>query len=117
MLRLGHLELVVRDPQASKAFYVDVLGFEVEDEQHGGRIVWLRLGDRALLLRPGTPPPPPASYQAARLGLVLFTDDLDAALARLQARGLVVRGDDGPGCPTFTDPDGNWIQLASPGHA
>ena len=48
---------------------------------------------------------------------MLFTDDLDAALARLQARGLVVRGDDGPGCPTFTDPDGNWIQLANPGHA
>lgn len=117
MLRLGHVELFVRDPQAAKAFYVDVLGFEVEAEQHGGRVVWLRLSDRALLLRPGTPPSPGASYQATRAGLVLFTDDLDASLASLRARGLEVRGDDGPGCVTFTDPEGNWFQLVNPAHA
>lgn len=116
-MRAGHIELFVRDPQAAKRFYVDVLGFEAFEEQHGGKIVWLRLGDCEFLLRPGTPPTPECSYQKARMGIVLFTDDLPGTLAALRKRGLQPKGDDGPGCPTFTDPDGNWFQLVNPAHA
>jgi catechol 2,3-dioxygenase-like lactoylglutathione lyase family enzyme len=106
----------VRDIQAARRFYVDVLGFENVDEQHRGRIVWLKLGDREFLLRPGKPPAAETAYQQARAGIVLFTDDLPATLAALTARGLEIKGDDGPGCHTFTDLDGNWFQLVNPAH-
>lgn len=113
----GHLELMVKDPQAAKGFYTNVLGFEVTAEQHGGKIVWLKLGEREFLLRPGNPPPAGDTYQKARAGIVLFTDDLPATLEKLKERGLQLKGDDGPGCHTFTDPDGNWFQLVNPAHA
>ena len=32
----------------------------------------------------------------------------------VKLRGLAFEGDDGPGCPTFRDPDGNWFQLTDP---
>ena len=43
--------------------------------------------------------------------MVLYTDDLTATSARLAEHGIQIRGDDGPGCLTFTDPDGHWLQL------
>jgi catechol 2,3-dioxygenase-like lactoylglutathione lyase family enzyme len=112
-LRFGHVEVFVRDPSVARRFYEDVLGFEVDDVQAGGRIVWLRLGDRLILLRPGEPP---ASDRYSRGGpaLVLFTDDLPATLAALAARGATPCSDDGPKCPLFRDPDGNWIQIVDP---
>jgi hypothetical protein len=45
---------------------------------------------------------------------VFYTDDVDKTAAELRARGLVFRGEDGPGCLTFTDPDGHWFQLVNP---
>jgi catechol 2,3-dioxygenase-like lactoylglutathione lyase family enzyme len=111
-LSLGHIELFVSDPMASKAFYVDVLGCELVEVQ-GDRVVWLKLGAVELLLRPGGSSPAAASYQEAGSAIVLYVDDAKAALAELEARGLEVRGDDG-GCPTFTDPDGHWFQLVNP---
>lgn len=114
-MRMGHTELFVRDPQASKAFYVDLLGFELVSEQADGRIVWVRCGDQEILLRPGIPPEGPAMYRLARAAVVLYSDDLDADVARWTSRGLAFEGDDGPGCPTFRDPDGNWFQLTNPG--
>lgn len=116
-MQIGHTELFVRDPAASRDFYERVLGFEVVAVQHDGRIVWLRLGDAQILLRPGPAPAAAADYQHAGRAIVLYCDDLDATLRTLAGRGLVLRGDDGPGCPTFTDPDGHWYQLVDPRHA
>jgi catechol 2,3-dioxygenase-like lactoylglutathione lyase family enzyme len=115
-LRLAHTELFVRDPQAAKVFYRDVLGFRVADEQAGGRIVWLELAGREVLLRPGTPPAGAARYEDCGQAMVLFTDDLTATRTALEARGLRFCGCDGGDacCPTFTDPDGNWFQLVNP---
>lgn len=117
MLRIGHIELFVADPQAAKSFYTGVLGFEVVAEQHGGKVVWLKLGTQEILLRPGKPPAAGGTYQQARCAIVLYSADPDADLALLQGRGLVLRGNDGPGCHTFSDPDGNWFQLVNPDHA
>ena len=116
-MELGHVELFVRDPEASRRFYEGVLGFEVFAVQHGGKVLWLRCGGREILLRPGGNPAPAPSYTRGAAGLVLFTDDLPAAMERLRARGLSFEGDDGPGCPTFRDPDGNWWQLVNPAEA
>jgi catechol 2,3-dioxygenase-like lactoylglutathione lyase family enzyme len=54
-MKLGHIELFVADPIASRDFYRDVLGFEVTAEQHG-KFIWLRPGDQEILLRPGSGP-------------------------------------------------------------
>ena len=117
MIQFGHVELFVRDPVASQRFYVDVLGFELVAVQ--GPFVWVKAGAMELLLRPanGDPPASSPAYRQAHAALVLYTDDLEATRTALVERGLVFRGDDGgPDCPTFTDPDGHWFQLADPSH-
>ena len=114
-MRIGHIELFVQDPVTSKEYYTQVLGAEAISEQADGRIVWVRLGDIELLLRPGQPGDSPDIYKFARSAIVLYTDDLDTEIARLKLRGVAFEGDDGGGCPTFRDPDGNWFQLTNPG--
>lgn len=116
-LRWGHVEVFVTDVGRARRFWVEQLGFEVEEVQHDGRIVWMRLGAAVVMLRPGTPPGAGPRYGRSGPGIALFTDDLPATLARLAERGLVPDGDDGPGCPTFRDPDGNWVQIVDPRHA
>jgi catechol 2,3-dioxygenase-like lactoylglutathione lyase family enzyme len=109
-VKLGHVELFVRDPLASRAFYEDVLGFNVVAVQDE-RFVWVENG----AVRPGTPPAGRADYAAAGVALVLYTDDLDGEMAALSARGLAFSGCDGSeACPTFSDPDGNWFMLVDP---
>jgi catechol 2,3-dioxygenase-like lactoylglutathione lyase family enzyme len=113
-VKLGHTEILVTDPQAAKRFYVDVLGFELEADQ-GGQFFWVSMGDALFLLRPGRTAPPAADYGSAASALVLYTDDLDGEIERLEARGLEFAGTDGSDrCPTFRDPDGNWFQLVNP---
>ena len=113
-MQLGHIELFVADPQASKAFYRDVLGFEVVSEQNE-KFIWLKLGDREILLRPGRLHVKTTAYAGAATGLVLYTDNLQATADQLRARGLQFKGTDGSDkCITFTDPDGHWFQLVNP---
>jgi catechol 2,3-dioxygenase-like lactoylglutathione lyase family enzyme len=113
-MRIGHTELFVRDVQSAKKFYVDVLGFSVVAEPSNGRVAWLALGTRELLLRPGNPPGNGTNYPQARSGIVLYTDDLAAMIERLTGRGLKITGADSDGCAAFTDPDGNWFQIVNP---
>jgi catechol 2,3-dioxygenase-like lactoylglutathione lyase family enzyme len=113
-MKFGHLEIFVSDPQASKHFYQDVLGFELTVDQGGG-LYWLQKGAVEILLRPGKPTRTPARYEDAPSSFVFYTDDLQATMQELQQRGLVFRGTvDSEKCFTFTDPDGNWFQLVNP---
>ncbi len=113
-MRVGHIELFVRDPLASRAFYEDVLGGDVVAVQ-GRQFVWIKLGDMELLLRPGVAGPPTSTYRDAASGTVLYTDDLPAEAQKLRARGLSFAGTDGSDdCLTFTDPDGHWFMLVDP---
>lgn len=114
-MKLGHLELFVSDSARAKAFYTETLGFELVADQGGG-MVWVKSGELEILLRPGMNESLAAEYGAAPFAFVLYCDDLTATKALLESRGVVFRGFDGsPDCPTFTDPDGHWFQLASPG--
>jgi catechol 2,3-dioxygenase-like lactoylglutathione lyase family enzyme len=114
-MRIGHLELYVSDPGRARAFYEEVLGFEVVAEQEGG-FHWLALGGTEVLLRPGGSAGTAASYGEASEGIVLYTDDLEGTVAELTARGLEFEGRDGSDrCLTFRDPDGHWFQLVDPG--
>lgn len=111
---VGHLEVFVPDPSRAKDFYKNVLGFEIGDVQHEGKVVWLTKGDFTILLRPGTPASA-ATYQEAAIAVVLYCEDLDKEAAELKNRGLVFKGTDGSDrCLTFTDPFGNWFQLVNP---
>jgi catechol 2,3-dioxygenase-like lactoylglutathione lyase family enzyme len=113
-MRFGHLERFVENPLLSKDFYTDILGFELVAVQ-GDQFVWVKLGDTELLLRPGKNPMRSETYQGAANALVLYTDDLNQTAQTLRERGLEFRGTDGSDrCLTFTDPDGNWFQLANP---
>lgn len=114
-MRFGHIELFVRDPESARKWYELTLGAEFSEEQADGMIQWLKIGKLEILLRPGQPGDSPEIYKHARSAIVLYTDDLDATVAALKARGLSFEGDDGPGCPTFRDPDGNWFQLVEHG--
>jgi catechol 2,3-dioxygenase-like lactoylglutathione lyase family enzyme len=40
-MKFGHIEILAADPQRSKQFYSDVLGFELEVVQNGQNI-WLK---------------------------------------------------------------------------
>jgi catechol 2,3-dioxygenase-like lactoylglutathione lyase family enzyme len=117
-MRFGHIELFVKDPVASRYFYTDVLGFKLEDEQgppgQPPRFIWLSHGRTEILLRPGQPQEA-VEFHKATTNFVLYTNDVGATALELQERGLVFRGEDGPGCLTFTDPDGHWFQLVNPG--
>src|SRR3954451_16375414 len=93
-MKLGHIELFVTDPHASKAFYRDVLGFEIIAEQHE-KFIWLKLGDREILLRPGRLHIKTTAYAGAATGLVLYTDDLQMTADQLRSRGLQFKGTDG----------------------
>jgi catechol 2,3-dioxygenase-like lactoylglutathione lyase family enzyme len=120
-MHIGHIELFVSDPLASRDFYVTKLGFEVVAEQgpegQAPRFVWLKLGESGpeILLRPGKPLSQP-SYQQAQAGIVLYTSDEPATMKELSARGLVINGED-TGCPCFSDPDGHWWQIVNPEQA
>ena len=114
-MKYGHTEIFVRDPLAAKAFYTDVLGFELDVVQQE-KFVWLRSDGATFLLRPSQDRRTAATaYQTADTAIVLYTDDLDTTKSLLESRGLVFAGTDGsPRCLTFTDPDGNWFQLVNP---
>jgi catechol 2,3-dioxygenase-like lactoylglutathione lyase family enzyme len=111
-MKLGHIELFVRDPLRSKQFYEEVLGFEVTAVQNQ-QFVWLQLGQTEILLRAGTPPVTASSYEKTAVALVLYTDNLPQTLSRLREHDLTCHLMDGD-CYTFTDPDGNWFQLVNP---
>ena len=85
VVRLSHVELVVRDLAASRHFYVDTLGLQVtsEDDDH----IYLRAMEErnhhCMVLARGDVP------AARRLGLKVYSDaDLDKAEAWFKARGL-----------------------------
>lgn len=115
---MGHIEVFVKDPMASKDFYCGVLGFELDTIQQD-KFVWLRAGNYTILLRPAASHESTAGrggeYAAAEKGFVLYTNELESAKSELESKGLVFKGTDGSErCLTFTDPDGNWFQLVNP---
>src|SRR5271166_662410 len=113
-MKLGHIELFVKDPLKSKEFYTTVLGFGLVDVQ-ADKYVWIDTGSISILLRPGTGDDTKSTYADTTVGLVLYVEDLDRVAQELTARGLEFHGNDGsPRCLTFTDPDGHWFQLVNP---
>lgn len=119
------------DPEASLAFYRDVLGFEVRLDVGYEDMRWITVGpagqpDTAIVLHP-----PAVGYdvtdderelllqliaKGSYFGVNLATDDLDAAFARIEAAGAdivqePIEQDYGVRDAAFRDPAGNLIRL------
>ena len=118
MMCLSIVSVPVSDQERAKAFYAQVLGFQVirEAEIAPGRR-WVQMkppsGLAGITLVTWFDAMPPGSLQ----GLVLDTSDIDRAHEKLKAAGL----DIGPvqeaswgRSATFRDPDGNgWLLVTS----
>jgi len=87
IVRLSHVELMVTDLAASRAFYVDTLGLQVTDEDD--TVIYLRAmeerGHHCMVLRKGDVP------EANYLSYKLYSEaDLDKAHDWFAAKGLPV---------------------------
>ena len=127
---LRHLALGVRQLEAMKRFYVDVLGFEVEWEPDADN-VYLSSGIDNLALHRSTSPTTggSAALTASRstgegrgsaldhFGLIVRSPaDVDGWAAFLESRGVTLDAKprthrDGARSCYFKDPDGNSIQI------
>lgn len=93
------LEIHARDPQATKAFYVEVLGFGPD----------LRSGELGLRVVASDAPRPREHY------LVVGVPDVAATVAAARERGLEVLrewSEGGRRLALIADPDGNLVELA-----
>jgi methylmalonyl-CoA/ethylmalonyl-CoA epimerase len=95
--RLDHIGIAVADLDAALRFYRDALGLEIEapEEVPSQRVRahMIPVGDAALELLEATEPGSPIAAFLGKRGpglhhITLRVDDLEAALARLKARGV-----------------------------
>lgn len=123
---LRHLALNVRDLDAMRRFYVELLGFEVEWEPDADN-VYLSSGTDNLALHRPTPPTSsglPAAAPTAEgfraldhLGVIVRTaDEVDHWAAFLADRGVTIgvpprTHRDGARSCYLQDPDGNVVQI------
>ena len=110
-MRIGHIELFVRNPAESRAFYERVLGFEVKAVQ--GQLVWLKLGDSEFYCARGairaphnnTEMLPPALSFTRITWMRLWQRCVPADWSYVEMMGRNAR--------LFTDPDGHWFQIVN----
>ena len=122
-MKLNRIDIVsvpVADQDEAKAFYTDVLGFEVvRDNPMGPGQRWVQLApvgaETSITLVTWFESMAPGSVK----GMVLDTDDIDGAHGTLVERGVAVS--DVQAAPwgrfvTFEDPDGNgWVVQQAAG--
>lgn len=115
---LGHVSLFVRDLEATRRFYRDLLGLEETGTGKDGRIVFFSAGSRhhdlscELARAPGPGPQPkgvPGLYHVA-FEIGATPDDLEAARRHVVAHGLAPFGEYANGF-CIRDPDGHEIEL------
>jgi predicted enzyme related to lactoylglutathione lyase len=108
--KLQNAYYVTRDMDRAVAFYRDVLGLKLSF-QDGSKWAQMKAGDVNFSL---------ASLEEAAEGaqgatVIFEVDDIDAAVAALEAGGGAVLGHRDMGdhgrALTFRDPDGNLVQL------
>jgi len=113
---LRHLAINVRDMDAMKRFYVDMLGFVVEWEPDPEN-VYLTSGRDNLALHRAKEPLAATGQSLDHLGVIVrAADDVDKWAAFLEERGiaLVARPRthrDGARSCYLRDPDGNTLQI------
>ena len=115
---LGHVSLFVRDLDATRRFYRDLLGLAETGTGKNGRVVFFSAGvhhhdvscELARAEGPGPQPKGvPGLYHIA-FDVGVTRADLDAARARVEAQGLKPFGE-GETYFCVRDPDGHEIEL------
>ncbi|HEX8204315.1 MAG TPA: VOC family protein [Isosphaeraceae bacterium] len=127
MNRIVHLVEVaayVTDLDRAEAFYRDVLGLEPIGTEPG-RHAFFRVGSSVLLLflaaetLRGTALPSHGATGPGHFALGIAAEDFDAWRERLRQHGVdverEVRWDRGGRSLYFRDPDGNSVELVTPG--
>ena len=130
-ITIHHSFLPHTDPEASVAFYRDLLGFEVRNDVGYQGMRWITVGpagqpDTSIVLHPPTAQPDLTEDEQRTIlelmakgsyfGVNLAVDDVDAAFARFEAGGaeVVQEPTDQPygvrDC-AFRDPSGNLIRV------
>lgn len=119
------------DPEASLAFYRDVLGFEVRSDVGEGTMRWITVGpagqpDTCILLAPPTADPGITEDERRMIGemmakgtygwILLATKDLDATFDQVQATDAEVVQEPmqqpyGVRDCAFRDPAGNMVRI------
>ncbi|KQQ92636.1 glyoxalase [Leifsonia sp. Leaf325] len=119
------------DPDASLAFYRDVLGFEVQNDVGYAGMRWITVSapgqpGTSIVLQPPTADPGITDAEADAIaemmakgtfaGILLATDDLDAVFERIEASDAEVvqepmDQDYGLRDCAFRDPAGNLIRI------
>ncbi|MBO0925236.1 VOC family protein [Cellulomonas sp. zg-ZUI199] len=130
-LLIHYTFLPADDPEASLAFYRDVLGFEVRNDVGYGDMRWITVGPPAqpqtsIVLHPPAADPgitdderrtiAELMAKGAYASVVLATSDVDAVFARVQAGGAEVVQEPmdqpyGTRDCAFRDPAGNMVRI------
>ncbi|MDT7855760.1 VOC family protein [Rubrivirga sp. S365] len=123
LLGVHHVAVIASDYARSRRFYTETLGLPVLAETYraarGSHKLDLGLPDGTqieLFTFPGAPPRPSRPEAQGLRHLAFAVDDLDAAVAHLEADGVeveAVRRDEGTGrrFTFFADPDGLPLEL------
>jgi catechol 2,3-dioxygenase-like lactoylglutathione lyase family enzyme len=119
------------DPEASLAFYRDVLGFEVRSDYGTGRMRWITVGppdqpDTCILLAPPAADPGVTEEERRTIAemmakgtygwILLATKDLDGTFEKVQAGDVEVVQEPqqqpyGVRDCAFRDPAGNMVRI------
>jgi predicted enzyme related to lactoylglutathione lyase len=119
------------DPDASLAFYRDVLGFEIRNDVGYGDMRWITVGpadqpETAIVLQPPTADPGITEEERTTIaemmakgtfaGVLLATDDLDATFEKVEGSVAEVvqepmDQDWGVRDFAFRDPSGNLVRI------
>jgi len=118
-LGLRHLALNVRRMAAMKAFYVELLGFQVEWEPDPENVYLTSGRDNLALHQAGAGQAPGTDTPGAldHLGLIVASADaVDQWAAFLESKGVALdmgptTHRDGARSCYFRDPDGNRVQI------
>ncbi|MFD0690530.1 VOC family protein [Actinomadura fibrosa] len=119
------------DPEASLAFYRDILGFEVRNDVGSGEMRWITVGPKgqpgtSIVLEPPVADPSVTADQRRTITemmeagtyarIVLSTTDLDGVFDKVQASGAEVVQEPtqqpyGVRDCAFRDPAGNQVRI------
>jgi glyoxylase I family protein len=110
-LRIHHIALRTRDPDATERFYVSVLGLEIVARHAARGSVWLDANGAIVMVEraDGSEPSVP---EGTRDLLAFAVDDLPAWRRRFAEAGVAVEGET-PHTLYVRDPDGRRVGVSA----